>query len=455
MPTRIEWGIIKESVELNTHAALVKTDTTSGVILDTDYLNNLTDVQKIKELGHPVDINVVGYKGADMAIPICLSPILLDNYYHAYTRDAIRNGSAIQSKADIYASLIDTISTTHPDLIESINAVFRGNYVPEDAILTPTDSRRVDITPRQRANIAIDMIRQGTYHTSDGIAKEFENCFEMGDDVFVMFYITNDARTDSLLASRLLSDGGQYLFDRANHEALYQNAEACLAELQQKDSAPKEPLTFAPEEYVKPDAHGTIHYKEAYEALLDKYNRLQRAYVSLQSEITALREEVKRATEKTLETQRHYEHLQEELNDNRTQTQAISEELQKLKVSIKAESVAVPTQNTSIDKEFHRRLEAIDSTDLQATAEPGPDAYKLKFRQWMKESRVQSPDQKGYVIYAAEQAITSNFTPKTIKTLINTLAPKAVQQPDEAYANWVYQTAKQNINRSKAPYRTS
>lgn len=100
-------------------------------------------------------------------------------------------------------------------------------------------------------------------------------------------------------------------------------------------------------------------------------------------------------------------------------------------------------------------MEAIDSTDLQATAEPGPDAYKLKFRQWMKESRVQSPDQKGYVIYAAEQAITSNFTPKTIKTLINTLAPKAVQQPDEAYANWVYQTAKQNINRSKAPYRTS
>lgn len=272
MPTRIEWGIIKESVELNAHAALVKTDTTSGVILDTDYLNNLTDVQKIKELGHPIDINVIGYKGADMAIPICLSPILLDNYYHAYTRDAIRNGSTIQSKADIYASLIDTISTTHPDLIESINAVFRGNYVPEDAILTPTDSRRVDITPRQRANIAIDMIRQGTYHTSDGIAKEFENCFE----------------------------------------------------LQQKDSAPKEPLTFAPEEYVKPDAHGTIHYKEAYEALLDKYNRLQRAYVSLQSEITALREEVKRATEKTLETQRHYEPLQEELNDNRTQTQAIS-----------------------------------------------------------------------------------------------------------------------------------
>ena len=209
------------------------------------------------------------------------------------------------------------------------------------------------------------------------------------------------------------------------------------------------------------DNQESIDYKEAYESLRIKYNKLREDFIQLSTKYNFLIEQVKLiqaevkanklATEKGNQKTKL---LEEQLAENKKHTKDIYDELNIIKqyISKRDDTFSqtirdifpteedTPTVGLTQTSEYNNRLDKIMRTDL-SVSKSGIDKFPHQFVGWMKEALLENPNRKDYVIIAARKALKHGYKSQHIQTVIDRFAPEAINQPCGNYAKWVIKTA--------------
>ena len=375
------WGEISAHAELNEHAGIVSCNNGSGILIETDYLKKYIDSPEILSVGEKV------YLGDKE----CL---------------AFSSGPALHLAV-----------CAIPELEEAFYQLYRDN----------ADRKGIK-------SYATTTLMHEAFMES--IRDSFPALYSTVQDAYVKNLIQKSDRKDNLSeeATKRLDD-----FEKA-----YPKAE----DYSEKDSA-------------------SFDFKEAYQALRLKYNELRENYIQLATKYEFLIEQVKRLQvevqnnkDETLKAQRQTSRLEKEMLENKETTRNIYNELARIKEYMNSqddnfERMFSPINNEKISNkesikpsnplqdEYDKRLNQIMNTDL-SVMKKGAEKFPHQFMCWMKESLIDNPNRKDYVIQASIKARKEGYSSQHIKTAIDRFAPEAVNQPKGVYASWVYNTAIQS-----------